>query len=318
MSPVIAVAGGSHGLGRAIVDGLKADGRYEVVILGRKANPELEKETGARVLAADYTNTDALVKLLEENKIDTVITTLNAGMDITPETNLVHAAARSSVTRRYIPNVWSALVYKPEHAASFPFAGLRFQIMDELRKTNLEWTAIYNGIFMEYYVSGLPTHLEKYAIAVDVEAGIAGIPASGNVPIAFTYSRDIGRFVAALQSVEKWEQDYRIVGDTKTWNEVVAIAEKAKGVKFDVAHDSVEKLQKGQITELPLHKKAYALLGGAEVAKPMVQGMYAQYGLWMEQGLFVYKDNATVLNDVFPEIKPLGLAEAWEKAGGKA
>ncbi|KAF2243963.1 hypothetical protein BU26DRAFT_523515 [Trematosphaeria pertusa] len=39
MSAVIAVAGGSGGLGRAIVDVLKADSRYEVVILARKVRP---------------------------------------------------------------------------------------------------------------------------------------------------------------------------------------------------------------------------------------------------------------------------------------
>jgi NADP-dependent 3-hydroxy acid dehydrogenase YdfG len=36
MSTVVAVAGGSSGLGRTIVDALKLDGRYEVLILGRK------------------------------------------------------------------------------------------------------------------------------------------------------------------------------------------------------------------------------------------------------------------------------------------
>ena len=36
MSTIVAVAGGSQGLGRTLVDALKADGRYEVLIFGRK------------------------------------------------------------------------------------------------------------------------------------------------------------------------------------------------------------------------------------------------------------------------------------------
>jgi hypothetical protein len=35
MVVVVAVAGGSHGLGRAIVDALNADDRYEPVVLSR-------------------------------------------------------------------------------------------------------------------------------------------------------------------------------------------------------------------------------------------------------------------------------------------
>ena len=36
MSPVIAVAGGSGQLGRAIVEAIKADGKFEVIVFGRK------------------------------------------------------------------------------------------------------------------------------------------------------------------------------------------------------------------------------------------------------------------------------------------
>lgn len=39
MPPTVAIAGGSTGLGRAIVEALKEDGRYNVVILSRKVRP---------------------------------------------------------------------------------------------------------------------------------------------------------------------------------------------------------------------------------------------------------------------------------------
>lgn len=65
-----------------------------------------------RILAADYTSPDALVALLEEHKIDTIISVVNSVMDITPELNLIYAADRSKVTRRFIPNIWSGLEYK--------------------------------------------------------------------------------------------------------------------------------------------------------------------------------------------------------------
>jgi hypothetical protein len=189
--------------------------------------------------------------------------------------------------------------------------------MDELKKTDLEWTAIYPGIFMEYYVPGLPTYNNIYAINIDVESNMAGIPGSGDVPITLTYSADIGKYIAALQGLDKWERDYRIAGDTKTWHEVIAIIEKGKGVKLDVEYDSMEKLQKGQVRDLPSYQKTYAMLGGGELAKSTVQGMYAQFGQWMEQGEFMYKDGP-ILNNVFPEIKPLAFEEAWKKVSSRA
>ena len=67
-----------------------------------------------RFVAADYSNVEALVKILEDNKVDTVITTLASNMDPSPFINLIQAADQSKATRRFIPNAWSGFVYKPE------------------------------------------------------------------------------------------------------------------------------------------------------------------------------------------------------------
>jgi uncharacterized protein YbjT (DUF2867 family) len=36
---VVAIAGGSGNLGRALVDALKAKGRFEIIVLARKVSP---------------------------------------------------------------------------------------------------------------------------------------------------------------------------------------------------------------------------------------------------------------------------------------
>ncbi|XMA19293.1 hypothetical protein WAI453_012084 [Rhynchosporium graminicola] len=64
---IVAVAGGTGKLGRAVVDGIVADGKFEVVVLAREAEDAKSKEIGARIVAG---------------------------------------AARSSTTMRYIPSVW--------------------------------------------------------------------------------------------------------------------------------------------------------------------------------------------------------------------
>lgn len=65
------------------------------------------------MLAIDYSNIDAIVRVLEENKIDTVISTLGSEAGIDAELALIEAASKSSTTNRFIPSNWG-LKYTPE------------------------------------------------------------------------------------------------------------------------------------------------------------------------------------------------------------
>ncbi|KAF1957217.1 NAD(P)-binding protein [Byssothecium circinans] len=315
-TPVIAVAGGSGGLGRAIVDALRASGEYDVVVLSRSLNSTLEKETGARVLAADYTKPAELVKLLEDNKVSTVIASLAISIDPTLELNLIEACERSGTTERYIPGIWSAVPAKNTPIA--PLAEKFLRVTQTLEKTNLEWTTIHPGLFMDFYVPGLPSSVSPTSIVVDVLNNAAGIPGTGNTPISFTYTRDVGKYVTALlgKVPGTWAQMYFIAGDNRTWNEVVALAKEGKGVKFDVRYDSLEMLEKGEITELPSHEKLYEGFGGGERAKGVVRGWLSTYGLWMESGDFEYRQGP-FLNEEFGDVKALRMDEAWGLAAGK-
>ena len=73
-------------------------------------------------------------------------------------------------------------------------------------------------------------------------------------------------------------------------------------------------MEGGHVTELPGHERVYAEFGGREQGFEIVQGVFATYGLWMEEGLFVGEGRR--LNDVFPEVGVMGLEEAWRVAGG--
>ena len=67
---VVAIAGGSGNLGRALVDALKTKGGAEIIVLARKAsslvngraeliiqeNQEKEKEIGVPIVAVDYSS----------------------------------------------------------------------------------------------------------------------------------------------------------------------------------------------------------------------------------------------------------------------
>jgi hypothetical protein len=192
-----------------------------------------------------------------------------------------------------------------------PMAAGRITLIDAAEATSLEWSAIFPGVFLDFYALSVPSHVPKTAMAVDIVANAAAIPGSGDYPMYFTHSNDIARYTVALLGLEKWETKYFVVGDTKTWNEFIAIAEAAKGVKFDVTYDSIEKLQKGECTELPGHKAIYELFGG-EAAKPMFQKLISQLAVWMAEGKL--RMERPLLNEMFPEIEPLTVEKALSKA----
>jgi hypothetical protein len=89
---------------------------------------------------------------------------------------------------------------------------------------------VSNGFFLDYY--GIPkvkSYLQPFVFAVDMANNTAAIPGSGDTPVVFTHTFDMAKFVAALVGQADWPERSIIVGDKKTWNEVVAIAEEVKG-----------------------------------------------------------------------------------------
>ncbi|RKK09842.1 hypothetical protein BFJ66_g14995 [Fusarium oxysporum f. sp. cepae] len=288
--PVVAIAGGTASVGRFIVEETIVDGKFEVIVLSRKANPALEKELGARILPIDYSDPDSIATLLEENHVDTVISALGGRTPPEQELGLIQAAAKSKATKRYIPSVWG-IKYRPEHSW-FPIAAAKLSLFDALEKTDLEWT----------------TYLDHMTIVLDIPGRKAVIPGNPNQPLVFTYTKDVGNFTAKLLTLEKWEPVSYIIGDRLTWKEFTQLAEEATGDKFEVTYDSVDLLKSGKITELPSHEALYPFF-----PKPELQGMLAQFGILFDQGAMDFQPEKS-LNDIFPEIKTVTARDVLEIA----
>ncbi|KAH7161739.1 hypothetical protein EDB81DRAFT_925388 [Dactylonectria macrodidyma] len=302
---VVAVAGGTHGIGRAIVDAIKEQGKYQLIVLSRKADKETEELIGASIVAIDYANVDELVKVLETNNVHTVISTLGAATPAESEKNLILAADKANSTKRFIPSVFG-IKYRQDQAGFHPAIN-KLSAMAALEETSLEWTIICNGFFLDYW--GMPkvkTYLTPITLLVDIAAGKAGIPGSGDIPVVFTYSHDAAKFTAAALTLDKWEKELYAIGAKITLNDLVKVAEDVRGVKFDVTHDSLETLRSGKITELPGQIPGYAFF-----PKEMLQGMFAVFGLMFEEGQFNFEPKQS-LNDLFPEIKPVSVKEIVE------
>ena len=57
-------------------------------------------------MGVDYTDVPSLVQALEDNRVHTVISTINSQGDVSAELNLIEASDKAEVTKRYIPATW--------------------------------------------------------------------------------------------------------------------------------------------------------------------------------------------------------------------
>jgi hypothetical protein len=196
----------------------------------------------------------------------------------------------------------------------------------------LESTVVYNGYFLDYYVSpAIKTYLVPATMVVDMVHNEASIPGDGNTPVVYSHTSDVGELINASLDLERWEPETFISCDRVTLNEFVQLAEAAKGIfmvlfcsvniersrlilyknagtRFKVTHDSIEDLKAGRWTDLPSQVESYKFF-----PRDQFQGFIIHYSLLLEAGAFDLKPKKT-LNDMFPKIKTSTVKELLEKA----
>jgi hypothetical protein len=122
------------------------------------------------------------------------------------------------------------LIIIPNRDFQLPQHEFREAVMNELRKTDLEWTRIHNGYFLDYF--GMPhieSHMTPVAFGIDVANKAAAIPGTGEDVMSFTYTKDVAKFVVAALDLPKWDEALYCYGDKTTWNELLSIAEEVRG-----------------------------------------------------------------------------------------
>lgn len=70
-----------------------------------------------------------------------------------------------------------------------------------------------------------------------------------------------------------------------------------------MTHDNVEKLERGEMTELPAHTSLYSIMG-----KTAVQKRFAMFGLYTVMGMLQLPEEGS-LNKVFSHIQTKTVAE---------
>ena len=73
-------------------------------------------------------------------------------------------------------------------------------------------------------------------------------------------------------------------------------------------YDNLDKLKRGEVTELPSQNSLYTV-----IPKEFVQAINSRFGIWIERGDLDLDENAS-LNTKFPGIKTMKFKELLEKA----
>ncbi|KAM5441868.1 hypothetical protein MferCBS31731_003130 [Microsporum ferrugineum] len=305
---VIAIAGMGP-VGETIVETLLEIPQYrkQIVVLTRKSGSGNLLDQVKQV-QVDYNNVDSLAASLEEHSIDTVICTI--GM-VSPEAsqsqvNLIQAADKSAVTKRFIPSEYS-FVQSEEILHITPGVQFYIDATNALKKSNLQYTRIFPGYFMDYW--GMPnirSRLKPLTYGVDIANCRAIIPGDGNNVITMTYSYDMAKFIAKLLGREEWPEFGYMGGEDTTFNKLLSLGEEFRGAKFEVTYDPLEKIKNNESTALPQSKE---VVYPPEIIQWVVSYMSQ---VAVIDGFKMPKENR--LNDLFPDVQPVTAREFLTKA----
>ncbi|KAA8650842.1 uncharacterized protein ATNIH1004_003531 [Aspergillus tanneri] len=303
---VIAVSGGTGSVGRTIVEALVATQKHKVIVLTRA---ERASNKDITYLQVNYEDVDAASAVLESAAVDTVISALSMITEQSNEAqlNLIQAANKSKSTRRFVISAFDMYLTE-EFVELVPQAKWQYAAISALEKTDLEYTRVVNGFFLDYYgVPHWPSHLKPWITSISVAGKWAVIPGDGTSKANFITTQDTAKFVARLMDLSKWPKLSSIVGEALTFVELVEIAEKVRGEKFRVIFDSLEHLAGGKISFPEFPEPDYGL--SQDEFEAAVAGIH--YLAASNAALVPTEDP---LNNYFPDIKLTTAQEVIESS----
>ncbi|KAK0117550.1 hypothetical protein ONS95_011888 [Cadophora gregata] len=303
---VVAIAGGtSIGLGRSIVQAILhtyPNGEWTPLILSRSQKQPAWFSTlhkKPEIKAVDYKDSSSLISALEG--VHTVISVILAvdGTHASSQIALLDAAVQAGC-KRFVPSEWAC---GPKGVLKVDLlASAKTPVWEACEKSGIEWSRFNVGAFMNYFGIGCGENEEEACAGVDREGDMPDgsgsflismgsgtvellIKDDGTTPrITMTEIGDVGRFVARALGLEKWERNMDIAGDTVTLQEVVEIAERLTGRKFDVK----------RLGKKELEQQVETLRSGNDLLKAM----------WVQLKLMMLDDEigSAVLNPVVNEM----------------
>ncbi|KAI4948172.1 hypothetical protein J4E91_006166 [Alternaria rosae] len=308
----VAVAGGTGGIGRTIVEELVRQGKHEVFILSRKAS-KLSGLESVPVLETNYDDVASMKDLIKKHNIEIVISALRlfdkAGAD--SQMNLIRAAIDAGNVKRFMPSEYGVNYSQPGILDVYPSAKWWLDAADLLRSSHIDFTRVFLGWYSDYFaMPHVKSNMKPFNYALDFKNRKAVLPGDGNSAVSFMHSTDVAKYIVAmLDEQKKWPELSPLATDSLTWKKAVEMAEKITGTKWDVTYDTIENLEKGKATVLEQSEGSY------EFPVEFIQPLIVEFSLMaVRVNMDASKDG--LRNDEFPEIHPIGVEELMQKAWG--
>ncbi|GFF33484.1 isoflavone reductase homolog P3 [Aspergillus udagawae] len=311
---IIAVAGGTGGVGKTIVESLVGQSQHQVIVLTRSEPRTDLVSDRTRQVQVDYNDIPSLVQVLEQHAIHTIISAIGIFDATTSQSqlNLIQAAEISNVTKRFVPSEYSFIQTKDLLPVD-PSIQHWLDAAELLQKSHLQYTRVIPGFFMDYW--GMPvvcTNLTPCTFGINIQHCQAAIPGDGYDVMCMTYTYDMAAFLLRLLDVEDWPEFSIVVGDEVTYNQLLEMAEEIRGQKFQVTYDSEESIKDGRVTLPPMPE-------GNPYSPEDLQEMTALVSRLTIAGVFKLPDQNR-LNDRFPDLQPVKmrqfLQDAWRNYKG--
>ena len=208
----VAVAG-SGDLSHYLFEELRQHG-HEVFALVRNRKSFLD-DLKIEQRVSDFTLGDLDTKLADCDAVVSVIS--GRGQDhVDVHLSILEACKRSKNCKKFIPSEWTINVEDyPEHPI-YSAEGREAIRKALAAQTEVQWTIIINGWFMDYMIPGNQRHISDFpdGYFIDHKNKTFILPDKGSARMSMTAARDVARATAALLDQGEWEPHIHMAGET--------------------------------------------------------------------------------------------------------
>jgi uncharacterized protein YbjT (DUF2867 family) len=292
----VLVVGVTGMLGGKIVDALLERGETQVRALVRdlsKRRGELAhfERRGVELVDGDVLDVESLD--IATRDVRTVVSAVNnqPQLIIDGQTNLLRASERNGV-QRFFPSDFS-VDYRKVSLGDNDNLDMRLRFYEVLMKSPIEHTLVLNGAFSEML-------MEPAFGSYNPESGEFRFWGDPDQPMDFTLTDDAARYVAAsVTDPRVANQSLNVAGDVKSNRELAGIYETVTGQKLELKQLGTA----DQLKEWIARKKP--------TARNPWEYLPQQYQWTMVTGKGKLDP---VMNDLYPEIKPVRIQEFLQSA----
>ncbi|KAG8696798.1 hypothetical protein FRC09_008252 [Ceratobasidium sp. 395] len=280
----VAITGATGFVGYPVADALLNVEAFEVVVLVRAVSrdtPRIQglKTRGAIVHGVSYDNEAELTAALKD--VDAVVSTLS-WTSTGAQMPLIKAAASNGV-KLFFPSEFALELATDTQSNT---SKIKKEIAAMAKNHGLQIVRLFNGLFPEWYIS------EEFSafFGFRPKENKILIYGSGDEKNSWTSIYDVARFVAYIlanvPTDQLADQNFRIEGDLKSFNEFVNLWEEKHKVKLEVTYKPISELD-NRIAQDPSDHEA-------AIAREMFSGRAAQ---------------GPIANSLFPDWNPKSIRD---------